>query len=86
MGHPPTPEAERLSSGRPPGHDQFLDPIEGLVFQDDPQGGLGHREVQAVQEVHAVALEYWMGPHPHPHVEVARRATTGTHGAPPGQP
>ena len=57
--------------------DEVLDAVERLEVEVAAERGLGHRQVQVVEQVVAVALEALVGPHPHVDVEVARRGRRG---------
>ena len=75
--HPPALDAKHppgLGAGR---DIQILHPVQRLVLDVDPEGGLGHGEVDLVQQVVAVALEPGMRAHLHMHVQVSGRTPRG---------
>src|SRR5437764_34149 len=61
-------DPSRLCAG---GYHQVLGAVEGVVPEVDAQGGLGHREMEYVDEVLAVALEALVGTDPQVDVQVA---------------
>ena len=73
VGHAAAPQPEDAAGLRARRDDEVLAAVERLVGDVDAEHGLGHRHVQHVQQVVALALEALVRAHPEVDVEVAGR-------------